>query len=281
MLRQRLFCTGESMTQTSRLIASPLARRRAREMSLDLLSLTGSGPGGRIIARDLTEARAIDAAQGGEAARAHLLPRHRSRAPQPMRFHDAVRAPLIITAECDVDALIAMRGQMNRLAPQSAPGAHHITLNDCLVKAIALAARARTGKSVTVGIALGSASAPIVVEDACTLPMPQLSHAIRDARLTADESNPHSNGDHADVLVANFGAFGARDAEFPASSRYPIVLALGAAHQAAVVRHGQLAIATILHATLCVGEGVLDAATAGTMLAAFRRYVESPAAMLV
>ena len=211
-----------------------------------------------------------------------------------MRFHDSVRAPLIITAECDVDALVAMREQMNRMEPKSGEGAQNqrITMNDCLVKAMALAARARTGKSVSVGIALGSASAPIVIADACTLAIPTLSQAIRTARADLkargnfqDSAQHHAplpaDSDHADVLIANFGIFDARDAEFPASTRYPIVLSLGAAHQAVVVRHGQMVIATVLHATLCVGEGALDAATAGTMLAAFRRYVESPAAMLV
>lgn len=198
-----------------------------------------------------------------------------------MQFHAAVRAPLIITVECDVQALLRMRDQFNDAAPKSADGVHaqHVTLNDCFVKAMALAARARTGKSVTVGIALGSASAPAVVADACTLVMPQLSRAIRAARLMTDADSDHNDGDHADVLIANFGVFGARDAEFPASQRYPIVLSLGAAHQVPVARHGELAIATIMYATLCVGEGVLDAATAGTMLAAFRSLVENPASL--
>ncbi|MGL4496359.1 MAG: 2-oxo acid dehydrogenase subunit E2 [Beijerinckiaceae bacterium] len=260
-----------------RLVASPLARRRARELSLDLMSIAGTGPQGRIVVRDLQDAHVLDPAQAPDA----MSPQARTR-PQPMRFHDYVRAPLIITTECEVDALLAMRGQMNRMArgPADAYESAHITINDILVKAVALAARARTGKSVTVGIALGSASAPIVVADACTLALPLLSQKIRAARGEV-ESVEHREDDHADVLVANFGAFGARDAEFPASSRYPIVLALGTAHPAVVVRHGQMTIATMLHATLCVGEGVLDAATAGTMLAAFRRYVESPAAMLV
>ena len=276
------------------MVVSPLARRRARELSLDLNSIAGSGPQGRIVVRDLHAARHLDPTLTPDDGHAGILPHGRHRAPQAMRFHDSVRAPLIITAECDVDALVAMREQMNRMAPKIGEAAQtqHITMNDCLVKAIALAARARTGKSVSVGIALGSASAPIVIGDACTLMMPALSQAIRAARAEqlgrdTNQDGPAANrplpeeGGHADVLIANFGAFGARDAEFPASTRYPIVLSLGAAHQAVVVRHGQMVIATVLHATLCVGEGVLDAATAGTMLAAFRQYVESPAAMLV
>ncbi|MGL4323245.1 MAG: 2-oxo acid dehydrogenase subunit E2 [Beijerinckiaceae bacterium] len=280
--------------RAKRISVSPLARRRARELSLDLMSIAGSGPQGRIVVRDLHAARHLDPSHTRDDARAGILPHGRHRAPQAMRFHDSVRAPLIITTECDVDALVAMREQMNRMAPKTGESSQsqRITMNDCLVKAMALAARARTGKSVSVGIALGSASAPIVIADACTLVMPALAQAIRAARaeIKGRDNNQASaqahvplpaDGDHADVLIANFGVFGARDAEFPASTRYPIVLSLGAAHQAAVVRHGQIVIATVLHATLCVGEGVLDAATAGTMLAAFRQYVESPAAMLV
>ena len=174
-----------------------------------------------------------------------------------------------------------MRESFNRQPSGTPDGASapHVTLNDCFVKAIALAARARTGKSVSIGIALGSANAPVVVADACTLPMPMQRQAIRDARAQADDTSAQHEGDHADVLVANFGAFGARHAEFPASKSYPIVLSIGAAFPTPVVRHGQIVVATVVHATVCVGEGVLDAATAGAMLAAFRGFVENPAAI--
>ncbi len=148
-----------------RLFASPLARRLAKESGLDLASIRGSGPRGRIIERDIKSAQARVPAAGVKEARPPAGPV----APPPGRVvkqdfvpgsfeeipHDSMRQTIArrlveaartiphfyLASDCNLDALLALREAMNAAAPRNREGApvYKISVNDFVIKALALA----------------------------------------------------------------------------------------------------------------------------------------------
>ena len=163
-----------------RVFASPLARRMAKEAGLDLAAIQGSGPHGRIVERDVKAAM-----EGGTAKKAR--PARRAAQPgapapklapagmsddivkkmfEPGSFeevpHDGMRKTIArrlteakqtiphfyLTVDCDIDALLKLREQINASAPKDKDGkpAFKVSVNDMVIKALALAlhARART-----------------------------------------------------------------------------------------------------------------------------------------
>ncbi|MDP4593239.1 MAG: pyruvate dehydrogenase complex dihydrolipoamide acetyltransferase, partial [Beijerinckiaceae bacterium] len=150
----------------SRIFASPLARRLAKEANLDLAKISGTGPHGRIVERDVEQAKAGGTATAAPAASA-------SRAPVPMGMaddmvrklfqpgtfeeipHDTMRKTIArrlveakstvphfyLTLDCDIGPLLAARVQINNAAPKNKEGkpAYKVSVNDFVIKALAMA----------------------------------------------------------------------------------------------------------------------------------------------
>ena len=153
-----------------RIFASPLARRLARAGGLDLSALSGSGPHGRIIKRDVEAAAKGRAAAAPQASKAMAaLSGAGLKAPQPMADdkilalyekssyelvpHDGMRKVIAqrltlskqtiphfyLSVDCRIDALLAARQRMNAASPKDGPRAFKLTVNDILIKALGLA----------------------------------------------------------------------------------------------------------------------------------------------
>jgi pyruvate dehydrogenase E2 component (dihydrolipoamide acetyltransferase) len=300
-----------------RVFASPIARRLANEADLELRSITGSGPGGRIVKVDIQafvkpEARTSShdsqefaGNHGVAAAVTDIRPddktgRYTVRPNSTMRRSIARRLTgakqtiphFYLSIECDVCELLTLRATLNGFAKEI-----KLSVNDFAVYAAALAltevpaANAswtdaailqyeRADISVAVSTERGLVTP--IVKDMGRKTLVNTALEIRDltarARAGKLKAEEYSGGT---FTVTNLGMFGVR--EFAAIINPPqaCILALGAAQQRPVVRDGSLAISTLMTCTLSVDHRVIDGAVAAQFLAAFKMHVETPLGMLL
>jgi pyruvate dehydrogenase E2 component (dihydrolipoyllysine-residue acetyltransferase) len=155
-------------TSGGRIFASPLARRMAEQAGIDLRSLKGSGPNGRIVRADIEVARkgggapAVEAPAAAPAAPAVAPAAPLAKAPAPVITaphklipHSSMRKVIArrlaeakatiphfyVSMDIEIDALIDLMKQLNAKAPKEGPGAYAITINDLVIKAAAATLR--------------------------------------------------------------------------------------------------------------------------------------------
>jgi pyruvate dehydrogenase E2 component (dihydrolipoamide acetyltransferase) len=307
-----------------RILASPLARRIAKESRLDLASITGSGPHGRIIERDvkaaLVHAPAAVPTQdtkapsvplptpGDELIRKNFAPGSFEEIP-----HDSMRKTIArrlveairtiphfnLTADCNLDALMSLREAINAAAPNDKEGklAYKISVNDFIVKALALALIRVPGANVTwtetamlkhkhadVGVAVaipGGLITPIV-RAAETKSLSVISSEMKDfstrARARRLRPEEYQGGSSA---VSNLGMFGTKSFSAIINPPQATILAVGAAEQRVIVKDGTPAVATLMGVTLSCDHRAVDGVLGAQLLGAFKDLIEKPAGMLV
>jgi pyruvate dehydrogenase E2 component (dihydrolipoamide acetyltransferase) len=279
---------------TVRLVASPIVRRLARERGLDLSGVEGTGPGGRIVRRDLdglTAPAAPAPAMGPAAGTPEKLSGMRKAIARRLTESKTTVPHFYVTAHCRVDRLLALRAQVNEAAPRK------VSVNDFVLKAVAgalvevPAANAIwggdhilrfTGADVAVAVAVeGGLLTPVLrgvdrmslVEVSATVA--ELAERARAGRLRQDELEGGS------FSVSNLGMYGVD--EFSAILNPPQsgILAVAAAKQQAVVDDGVLAVGTVMTVTLSADHRVVDGAVAAEWMAAFVRRIENPVTALL
>jgi pyruvate dehydrogenase E2 component (dihydrolipoamide acetyltransferase) len=203
-----------------------------------------------------------------------------------------------VTVDCELDALLKLRAELNAAAPEKdgKPG-YKLSVNDMVIKALALALRDVPDANVSwtdnamlkhrhadVGVAVsipGGLITPII-RDACHKTLSQISNEMKDlaGRAKARKLKPeeYQGGTSA---VSNLGMFGVKDFAAVVNPPHATILAVGAGEQRAVVKGGQLAVATVMSVTLSTDHRAVDGALGAELLAAFKGYVEKPMAMLV
>ena len=308
----------------SRIFSSPLARRLAANAGLDLTALTGSGPHGRIIRRDVDAAIAAGVGKAAPAAAA-AAPEAAPAAPsddQTLKLfeegsyelipHDNMRKTIAkrlveskqsvphfyLTVDCDLDALLELRKQLNEAAPvRDDKPAYKLSVNDFVIKAMALALRDVPDANVSwteanmvrhshadVGVAVsipGGLITPIV-RRAEEKPLSVISNEMKDlagrARERKLQPTEYQGGTTA---VSNLGMFGVKDFSAVINPPHATILAVGAGEQRVVVKDGEPAVATMMSVTLSTDHRAVDGALGAQLLAAFKGYVENPMGMLV
>jgi len=315
-------------TGGSRAFASPLARRIARDAGLDLNAIKGSGPHGRIVEKDVEAAKAGGGAKAAPAA-APSAPKPAA-APlasgpsdeqvkklfEPGSYeevpHDGMRKTIArrlteakqtvphfyVTVDCELDALLKLRGELNAAAPEKdGKPAYKLSVNDMVIKALALALRAVPDANVSwtdntmlkhkhadVGVAVsipGGLITPII-RDACHKSLSQISNEMKDmaARAKARKLKPEEY-QGGTTAVSNLGMFGVKDFAAIVNPPHATILAVGAGEQRVIVKGGQPAVATVMSVTLSTDHRAVDGALGAELLAAFKGYIEKPMAMLV
>jgi len=301
-----------------RVIASPLARRMAEQAGLDLASLQGSGPHGRIVKRDIEAALVAAPATPVVAATAPAAPVAQAPMPadallppfteQPLSTMRKVIAQRLsqskreaphfyLTIDCAIDRLLETRAALNAKSPEDGDGAYKISVNDFIVRAVALALRqvpaanaswAETAirlyerADVAVAVAVDEGLITPVLRGADGKGLAEISREMKDfaARARAGKLMPEEY-QGGTFTVSNLGMFGIR--EFAAVINPPqgCILAVGAGEQRAVVRDGALAVATIMTCTLSTDHRVVDGAIGAAFLTAFKGLIEDPLKMLL
>ena len=284
-----------------RLFASPLVRRLANERGLDLTAIRGSGPGGRIVRRDLDgltpppvpEARP-DAAAGDrpepEPERIALTGM-RSAIARRLSESKSTVPHFYVEAECRMERLLALREEINEVAPR------RVSVNDLIVKAVALALRDVPAANATwggdsilrhrtvdiaVAVAVDDGLLTPVVRDADRLGVVALSETIADLAERARAGRLRQQELEGGAFsVSNLGMFGVGAFSAILNPPQSGILAVGAAKQRPVVEDGALAVGTVMTVTLSADHRVVDGAVAGEWIAAFVRRIESPLSLLV
>lgn len=284
----------------ARIFATPLVRRLARERDLDLTSIVGTGPNGRIVRRDIENLQAHPATPettagvtGGDLTYTDIPHTGMRRAIARRLTESKATVPhFYLVAHCRVDALLELRRQINR------SDAVKVSVNDLVVKAVAAAMRevpqanaiwtdeaTRRFTSVDIAVAVsveGGLLTP-VVRGVDRMPLGELSATIRDLaeRARAGRIKQHEL-EGGSFSVSNLGMYGT--AEFSAILNPPHagILAVGAAQKQPVVgADGAIEVATMMTVTLSADHRVLDGALAAQWLAAFQAKIENPVTVLV
>jgi pyruvate dehydrogenase E2 component (dihydrolipoamide acetyltransferase) len=286
--------------------ASPLAKRLAGEMGVDLASLKGSGPEGRIVKEDVlaaagttrpAERRRPTAAPRAPGPDVELVDPSRMQATIARRMVEAKSTvpEFTVTVEARVDQAVSMRQQLK----DSVPGADKVTMTDMLVRACALALRKfpevnsswvdgrfQRKRAVNVGLAVapsqGMGLLVPVVHDADAKDLVQISIESRQVIERARSGRPNE-GDlsGATFSISNLGMFGVD--EFVAIINPPeaAILAVGAIKDVPVVEDGRIVPGKVMRMTLTVDHRVFYGATAAQFMAEVKRLIENPVTLVV
>ena len=308
-----------------RVIASPLAKRMAKQAGLDLAAVKGSGPHGRIVKRDIESALAMGApgtapaaaqvpapvaaptpavvAPSGPSAKqlADLLgmayeqqPLSNVRKTIAARLTEAKQTVphFYLSVDCEIDELLRVRKELNGRFEDV-----KVSVNDVVIRAVAIALQqvpaANASWDDTGILSYAHADISVAVATPTGLITPIVKHAeskglatisremkdlaarARDGKLKPEE---YQGGTFS---VSNLGMYGISDFAAIINPPQGCILAVGAGEQRPVVKDGALAVATVMTCTLSVDHRVVDGAVGAEFLAAFKKLIEYPAAMLL
>jgi pyruvate dehydrogenase E2 component (dihydrolipoamide acetyltransferase) len=297
--------TETSPQKTSRIFATPLARRIAADRGIALDRLTGSGPHGRILRRDVEAAPALSpqAAPASVSATnvpvvagaSELVVNSKMRKSIASRLQDSKQqAPhFYLTIDCQIDELLRARRALNDKAAEGVK----ISLNDLVIRAAAMAlmevpdanvswegehTRRFQHADIAMAVAIDGGLVTPIIWAAETLGLAALSQTTADlaerARHGQLRAAEYSGGS---FTISNLGMFGIR--EFAAVINPPqgAILAAGAGEQRPVVVDGALAVATVMTVTLSADHRVVDGAVGARWLQSFKGFIEHPVTMLL
>jgi len=286
--------------------ASPLARRIAQERGVNLQSVRGSGPKGRITRKDI-ESAAVGGAtlpplpglalvELGPPPADERIALTRLRAAIGRRMAQARREipHFYVTHEYDMDRVMGARAQANALLEGSG---EKLSVNDFVIKAAALALRQfpnlnskldddavlQFGRvNIGVAVAVENGLLTVVCKDADRKPLRQISAEVQQMAARVRSGKVHSEDIEGSTFsISNLGMFDVF--EFTAIINPPeaAILALGAAQEQPVVKDGRVAVGTRMRATLSVDHRVSDGAEGAKYLQTLGQYLENPVALFM
>ncbi len=304
----------------TRIFASPLARRIAAEKGLDIAAVTGSGPHGRIIRHDVEEAiakgvtsakpaaaaqpaaakaPAIPGTQGFGEGAFDLVPHTNMRKTIARRLQESKQfvPHFYLTVDFEIDRLLALREEINAAAPKEGEGAYKLSVNDFIIKACAVALKLVPAANaswsddgvkmyktadISVAVAIPGGLVTPIIRAAESKSLTQISAEMKALAKRAKEGKlkpeDYTGGSFS---LSNLGMFGIKNFSAIINPPQACILAVGAGEQQAVVRNGQVAVATIMSGTLSVDHRVVDGAIGAEYMAALKRLIEKPLGMLV
>jgi pyruvate dehydrogenase E2 component (dihydrolipoamide acetyltransferase) len=203
-----------------------------------------------------------------------------------------------LAIDCDLDALLAARARLNALAPKEGPRAFKLSVNDFIIKAMAMALQTvptanaswtdqgilrHRASDIAVAVALegGGLHTP-VIRDAEIKSLSEISNEMRDlaARARSKRLAPHEY-QGGSTTISNLGMFGIDRFDAVINPPQASILAVGRGEKRPIVKDDALKIATVMSVTLSVDHRVIDGALGAELLAAFKAHIEDPVTMLV
>ncbi len=302
-----------------RIFSSPLARRIAAQNGVDLKSIKGTGPHGRIVRRDV-EAAGKGAAQPAAATTAaaatsgiaprqvqslaqmgipdgsyDLIPLDGMKKAVARRMVDSIQNvphfPLFI--DCEIDQLMAVRAKVNKMLE---PQGIKVSVNDFIIKAAALALKMvpeanasytpegiamHHNADVSMAVAIDGGLITPIIRKAETKGLAQIATESKDLAKRARERKLKPEEFQGGTFsVSNLGMFGIKQFTSIINEPQGCIMSVGAGEQRAVVKNGQIVPATVMTVTLTCDHRVVDGATGARFLQAFKPLIEDPVAML-
>ncbi|MBT3790798.1 MAG: pyruvate dehydrogenase complex dihydrolipoamide acetyltransferase [Alphaproteobacteria bacterium] len=294
-------------TSGQRIIASPLARRIAADSGLDLALVKGSGPRGRIVKADVLgaqgTAKSAPAIPAAPATPVVIPPTSVEPTEIPLtNMRKTIAKRLVaakqdiphiyLTIECELDALLALRKQVNERRPDT-----KVSVNDFIVKASALALKQVPAVNaswtdtaviqyntvdISIAVAIEGGLITPIVRNADLKGLAAISAEVKELAGRAKESKlmpeEYQGGGFS---ISNLGMFGIKEFSAIINPPQSAILAVGAGEQRPVVKNGALSIATVMSCTMSCDHRVVDGALGAQWLAAFKGYIEDPLGMLL
>jgi pyruvate dehydrogenase E2 component (dihydrolipoamide acetyltransferase) len=301
----------------NRVFASPLARRIAADKGVDLTTMTGSGPRGRIVKADVEGASAAPAAVSAPAPATVAMPASASADAVAKMYEDReyTEIPLngmrktiaarlteakqtvphfYLRRDINLDALLSFRGELNK---QLAARDVKLSINDFIIKACALALQSVPDANavwagdrvfnlkpsdVAVAVAIEGGLFTPVLKDAEVKSLSTLSAEMKDLATRAKDRklapDEYQGGSFA---ISNLGMFGIDNFDAVINPPHGAILAVGAGKKKAIVGpDGDLVVATVMSVTLSVDHRVIDGALGALLLNAIVDNLENPMGML-
>jgi pyruvate dehydrogenase E2 component (dihydrolipoamide acetyltransferase) len=289
----------KTTTTTGRIMASPLAKKIAKEKGIDLSLVSGTGESGRIVKRDVENF--TPAATGAQTSvfvpsgqeKQEEVPNSQMRKTIAKRLKASkFDAPhYYLSVELDMDAAIAFRKQYNSIPDTK------ISFNDIVVKAVALSLKEHPqvnsqwyddkmvlNHHVHVGVA-------VAVEDGLVVPvlrftnemnLPQIGEQVRDfaGRARSKKLTPQEM-DGSTFTVSNLGMFGITEFTSIINQPNSAILSVGAIVQKPVVKEGEIVVGNTMKLTLACDHRTVDGATGAQFLQTLKEYIENPIRLVV
>ncbi|MDT8375110.1 MAG: pyruvate dehydrogenase complex dihydrolipoamide acetyltransferase [Mariprofundaceae bacterium] len=306
---------ADTVTDSTRIKASPLARRLARQKGINLAAITGTGPKGRITKGDVEKAvkRGISLGAGTAAV---VPPASRPVPAGPLPYHEdefervensmmrkaiarrlaesKLQVPhFYLSVDVEMDRLMDLRAQLN----EAADGAFKLSVNDFIIKAVAKAlmdvpaANASWSDSHTLMHKHAHVSVAVAIEGGLITPVirfaeqkgivdisgevKELAERARSGGLKPEE---YSGGTFS---ISNLGMYGIKKFSAIVNPPEGAILAVGATQEQPVVKDGALTVARVMTLTLSCDHRVVDGAVGAEFLAALKKHIEMPASVLI
>ncbi len=284
-----------------RILASPLARRLAKEKKLDLSTVKGTGPNQRIMSRDLSKAQLANMVSFGQRKVPSLAPgsyqeislsRMRKTIGQRLQAAKSFIPHFYISQTVDAESLVSIREQLNHQEIK-------LSINDFIVKACALALRQHPAfnsgfnsatqsiiqfKTIDIAIAVNindGLMTPIIRHadykniGEIALEIRALAQKAREGKLNPQEYKGGS------FTISNLGMYGITEFQAILNPPQAAILAVGGIQDLPVIRHRSIVPGKMLKLTLSVDHRVIDGALAATFLQSLKKILENPAILLV
>jgi pyruvate dehydrogenase E2 component (dihydrolipoamide acetyltransferase) len=300
-----------------RVFASPLARRIAGQNGVDLKSIKGTGPHGRIVRRDVeaagkggaqpaapssaatpaAEARKVQslAQMGIPDGSYDLIPLDGMRKAIARRLTDSFRdvPHFPLTIDCEIDGLLAARAKVNALLEKDGV---KVSVNDFVLKASAMALKAvpeanasyspdgiamHHNADVAMAVAIDGGLITPIIRKCETKTLSQIATESKDlAKRARDRKLKPDEFQGGTFSVSNLGMFGIKHFASIINEPQGAIMSVGAGEQRPVVKNGQLAVATVMTVTLTCDHRVVDGAIGAKFLQVFKAMIEDPVTML-
>jgi pyruvate dehydrogenase E2 component (dihydrolipoyllysine-residue acetyltransferase) len=294
-------------------VVTPLARRLAADAGIDLARVTGSGPHGRIVARDIASASRAGRALVPAAGAGEVMALYRDAAFEEVPL-DGMRKTIAarlmqakqtiphfyLSADVEIGRLLAIREEANSAAPKNSDGQplFRLSVNDLIIKAWGVAlqrvpeANAAWAEDrilrfrhsdIGIAVAIDGGLITPVIRQAEAKPLTVISAEMRELaeRARSRRLKPHEYQGGSSA-ISNLGMYGVREFAAIINPPHATILAIGAARRQAVeTADGGVGFASVMTVTLSCDHRVVDGALGAELLAAFRSLIENPVAMLV
>lgn len=291
---------------SDRVAASPLAKRIAKEKNVNLSSISGSGPRGRIVKDDV-----LNAGGSKRSGSNGVVTRNSQEftAVKNSNVRKVIARRLLeskqtvphfyLSMDLKIDKLLELRQSLNELADLDEKGnpSYKASVNDLVIKAVALALRdvpaansswtdeailIYNNVDVSVAVAVDGGLLTPIIKNADQKSIPEISGEMkmlakkaRDGKLQPEEFQGGG------FSISNLGMFGIDSFQAIVNPPQSCILAVGSGVEKPVVEHGQIKTATIMNVTLSSDHRSVDGAVGAEFLKAFKKYIQNPIAMLL
>ncbi|MBL8099570.1 MAG: 2-oxo acid dehydrogenase subunit E2 [Anaerolineales bacterium] len=293
--------TSAVSSQPSGVKASPLAKKIAKDNNINLASLQGSGPNGRIVKKDVESALTSD--QPSAVSRQLPITSYENQVIQTTKLRQAIGRRLVeskqtvphfyVTHEYKMEALMDMRKQINAYLPDN----EKVSVNDFILKAVALSLRqfpnlnaTIKGNEITqfgdvnvgVAVTVPGGLMTVVVKNTDQKGLRQISGEVKAMAGRAREGKVKPDDvDGSTFSTSNLGMYDVEDFIAIINPPEAAILAISSAREVPVVENGQIKAGWRMKATISVDHRVSDGAEAAQFMQKLAEFLENPVRMLV